>query len=115
MVASVVVPKGAHKSIPDFGQPSPLHPDDDRTLVFRHTQDRSKVLVCKHNQFAPPLPLPLVSFPREKFVSRGTGQTDKVFSLKAGGLDDGQRHVLVNDSSVGPIVRERVEVATVQF
>jgi hypothetical protein len=58
-----------HGSSTDFRQPSPLHPDDDRTLVFRHTQDRCKVLVGEHYQFAPPLPLPLVSFPRKKFVA----------------------------------------------
>jgi hypothetical protein len=115
MVASVVVPEGADKGIPNFGQPPPLHPDDNRTFVFGHAQDWGKVLVCEDNQLAPPLPLPLVPFPWKEFVSRGAGQTDKVFNLKASGLDDGQRHVLVNDSAVGPIVSERLEVATVQF
>jgi hypothetical protein len=70
MVTREIVTQRGHEGVPYLGQPPHLHPNDDGAVVFRHFQNRAKILVGQHNEFAPSLPLPLVSFPREKFVTR---------------------------------------------
>jgi hypothetical protein len=69
MVTREIVTQRGHEGVPNLRQPPPLHPDDDGAVVFRHFQNRAKILVRQHNEFSPSLPLTLVSFSREKLMT----------------------------------------------
>jgi hypothetical protein len=88
MVPSEVVTQSGHEGVPNLRQPPPLHPNDDGAVVVRHFQHRGKVLVSKHNELAPPLPLPLVPFPGENLVTGVAREANKVVLLIAGRFDD---------------------------